>query len=184
MTGYTLWEPSARDSVRTIPSIATIRAPIAGNRARRCLPHGAREPPRRWPRARTPLGGGAIDGIFSAVGGRDATLFATLEAYDPGTNSWRTDLAPMPTARGGLAVAALRGRLLAIGGEGNPNDPLGIFPQTEAYDPATDTWESLPPMRTPRHGIGAAALRARIFVPGGATIQGFGADDANEALWP
>jgi N-acetylneuraminic acid mutarotase len=135
------------------------------------------------PTARDHLGAAAINGVFYAVGGRAGQLFDRLEAYDPISNTWQT-LAPMPTARGGLAVAAVHGRLFAIGGEGNRADPLGIFPQTEAYDADTDTWEILPDMRTPRHGTGAAAVHGRIVVPGGATVQGFGASAANEALLP
>lgn len=135
------------------------------------------------PTARDHLGAAAIDGIFYAVSGRVSALLDAVEAYDPAVGTWHT-VAPIPTARGGLAVTALRGRLFAIGGEGNPADRFGIFPQTEAYDPSTDRWESLPDMLTPRHGIGAAALRGRIYVPGGATIQGFAASAAHDILLP
>ena len=136
------------------------------------------------PTARDHLGAAAVNGIFYAIGGRAGGLYDVVEAYDPAANEWRTDFARMPTARGGLAVAALRGCIVAIGGEGNGGDPFGIFPQAEIYDPAADTWDSRPDMRTPRHGMGAVAVRGRIIVPGGARRQGFGASTANEALWP
>jgi N-acetylneuraminic acid mutarotase len=135
------------------------------------------------PTARDHLGAAAINGIFYAVGGRAGGLFDALEAYDPVPGQWTT-LTPMPTARGGLAAAALGGRLYSFGGEGNSHDPFGIFPQTEAYDPSTDTWTSLPDLPTPRHGMGAAAAGDRIYVPGGGTIAGFAASAANEALQP
>jgi hypothetical protein len=35
-------------------------------------------------------------------------------------------------------------------------------------------------MAAPRHGIGAAVLGERIFVPGGAAVQGFGAVDTHQ----
>ena len=136
------------------------------------------------PTARDHLGAAATDGILYAVGGRAARIAAildALEAYDPRVSEWTT-LAAMPTARGGLAVAARGGRVFAFGGEGNPNHPQGVFPQTEAYDPATDTWMTLPDMPTPRHGMAAAALGDRIYVPGGAAVEGFGASAANDAL--
>jgi hypothetical protein len=60
--------------------------------------------------------------------------------------------------------------------------PSGVFPQKEVYDPRTDTWERLAPMPTPRHGIGAAVLGDRIFVPGGAAVQGFGATGVHEVF--
>jgi hypothetical protein len=69
-----------------------------------------------------------------------------------------------------------------FGGEGNAAAPSGNFPQVELYDPRADRWEALAPMPTPRHGIGAAAFDGRIFVPGGATVQGFGAVNVHEAF--
>lgn len=135
------------------------------------------------PTARDHLAAAAIDGIFYAVGGRAGALFDALEAYDPATREWTT-LEPMPTARGGLAAAAFAGRLFTFGGEGNQADPNGIFHEVEVYDPASNTWDSLPAMRTGRHGMGAAVSGDRIYVPGGATIAGFGASAVNEALVP
>ncbi len=137
------------------------------------------------PTARDHLAAAAIDGVFYAVGGRDGgALYATLEAYDPISGEWDTTRAPMPTARGGLAGAAFNGRLFTFGGEGNGNDPKGIFPQTEVYDPANNGWMTLPPMRTPRHGLGAVAVGDRIILPGGATRAGFEASAANDAFHP
>jgi N-acetylneuraminic acid mutarotase len=135
------------------------------------------------PTARDHLGAVAINGVFYAVGGRAGRLFDVVEVYDPTSGQWSTRH-PMPTARGGLALGALGGRLFAMGGEGNLADPHGIFPQTEAYDPVADAWSTLPDMLTPRHGTGAAAVGNRIYVPGGATIAGFEASAANEALQP
>src|SRR6185503_87019 len=118
------------------------------------------------PTARDHLAAAAIGGTFYAVGGRaSGILFARLEAFDPGARAWRAGLAHMPTARGGLAAAALGGRLFACGGEGNTADPLGVFPDTEAYDPVTDRWERLAPMTVPRHGTGAVAIGNGIHVP-------------------
>jgi hypothetical protein len=39
-------------------------------------------------------------------------------------------------------------------------------------------------MRTPRHGVGAAAIGNEIYVPGGATQPGLAATDINEAYIP
>jgi N-acetylneuraminic acid mutarotase len=135
------------------------------------------------PTARDHLAAAAIDGRFYAVGGRAGQLFDVLEVYDPATGEWTT-LTPMPTARGGLAAAALGGRLFTFGGEGNSADPQGIFPQVEVYEPASDRWSGLPDLPTPRHGMGAAVSGEQIYVPGGATVAGFRASAANEALLP
>ena len=40
------------------------------------------------------------------------------------------------------------------------------------------------PMRTPRHGIGAAAVGNRIYVPGGGTQPGYASTNVNEAYVP
>jgi hypothetical protein len=59
-----------------------------------------------------------------------------------------------------------------------------VFDQVEAYDLAADRWRVLDPMVTPRHGMWAAAVDGRIYVPGGATRQAFGAVDTHEILVP
>lgn len=133
---------------------------------------------------RNHLAAGAIRGKLYVAGGRIGgnLLLSILEVYDPATNTWATR-APMPTGRSGHAGAVLRDKLFTFGGEGNPNSPVGIFGETEVYDPDTDTWKSLDPMPTPRHGVGAATVGNRIYVPGGATQQGGGTHvGANEAF--
>ena len=136
------------------------------------------------PTARDHLAGATIGGTFYAVGGRaSGTLFARLEAFDPASGAWH-ELARMPTARGGLAAAALGGRLFTFGGEGNTANPLGVFADTEAYDPAADRWERLAPMPIPRHGTVAVAIGTGIHVPGGASRQGFGTSPAHEVFTP
>ena len=42
----------------------------------------------------------------------------------------------------------------------------------EAYDPATDTWEELAPLPTPRHGFGAATIGESVYLPAGAPVTG------------
>jgi N-acetylneuraminic acid mutarotase len=125
------------------------------------------------PTGRNHVAGGAIGGQLYVVGGRPPLTLSVLEVFDPATNTWSTR-APMPTGRSGHAAAVLRGCLYVFGGEGNASATNGVFPQSELYDPFDNAWTSLAAMRTPRHGIGAAVLGNRIFIPGGATVQGFG----------
>jgi N-acetylneuraminic acid mutarotase len=95
-------------------------------------------------------------------------------AFDPAQSAY-TARAPIPTPRGGVAGAVLDGKLLVFGGEGNGGDASGVFDDVEAYDAASDSWSPLPPMLEPRHGLGAAELDGRVYLPGGASAQGFGA---------
>jgi hypothetical protein len=132
---------------------------------------------------RNHLAAAAVNGIFYAFGGRSGSLRNELEAYDPEKNDWIT-LSPMPTARGGIAAAVLDESIFVFGGEGNSADPLGTFPHVEAYLPAADCWQRREDMALPRHGIGAAALVDRVFIPGGSPIQGFGVTDLHDAFVP
>ena len=132
------------------------------------------------------LAAGAIEGVVYVAGGRDGSIGrhrARLDAYVVAERRWE-QRASMPTSRGGVASAVLDGRLYVFGGEGDAQSPSGVFAAAEAYDPASDRWEVLPAMRTPRHGMGAAAAAGAIVVPGGGTRQGFGASAVVEAFVP
>ena len=126
----------------------------------------------------------AVDGVFYVLGGRGGGIGAVspaVYAFDPSVGEW-TRRADMPTPRGGVATAVVDGRIFVLGGEGNPNTETGVFDDVEVYDPAIDRWWIFPPMATPRHGMGAAALGNRIYVPGGATTQGFGVVNTVDVL--
>lgn len=131
------------------------------------------------PTPRNHLAGGFVGDRLFAIGGRPPNTLATNEAFDAAAGAW-TSRTAMPTGRSGHGAAVVRGCLYVFGGEGNASRPDGVFPQNEAYDPRSNTWEALAPMPTPRHGIGAVAMGDRIFIPGGATAQGFGATAAHE----
>jgi len=90
----------------------------------------------------------------------------TATESPPAASGWRT-LAPMPTPRSEVAVAAVGGRIYVVGGflgNGSPSDAV------EVYDPATDTWTQAPPLPEPRHHTAAAGV-ADIFLY---IIGGFG----------
>jgi N-acetylneuraminic acid mutarotase len=128
--------------------------------------------------SRNHTAGGAMGGKLYVAGGRPGNQ-TCLEAFDPPSNTW-TRKADMPTGRSGIAAGVVGGCLYVFGGEGNGADPNGIFHEVEAYEPATDSWIRLPPMQTGRHGISAAVIGNAIYLPGGATRQGFGVTAAHE----
>jgi N-acetylneuraminic acid mutarotase len=138
------------------------------------------------PAPRDHLVGGAAGGVMYAIGGRDSfivELDAAVHAFDPSVGMW-TERKEMPTARGGCAAALVGGRFIVAGGEGNPAEASGVFDDVEAYDPEKDTWAVLTPMLTPRHGTGGAELNGKLYVPGGADKQAFGAVDTVEVYAP
>ena len=140
------------------------------------------------PTGRQHLAAAAVGGHFYAVGGRSMLgagegNVAALEVFDPGSGSW-TSLADMPSERSGLAAAAAGRFVLAFGGEGNEASSDGTFPDVDAYDTLEGVWQSLSPLPTPRHGIGAANLGGRIHVPGGGPVEGFSTSDVHEVYDP
>lgn len=136
------------------------------------------------PSPRDHLVGGAVDGVFYAIGGRAGSISSitgAVDAFDPQAGMW-SSRAPMLTPRGGAAAGIIAGRFVVVGGEGNAGAASGVFPEVEVYDPAADAWSSLGEMPTPRHGMGAAAVGSTLYVPGGADQQAFSAVDTHEAF--
>jgi len=122
---------------------------------------------------------GAINGKIYIAGGRTDGIEGfeptTLE-FDP-ANPGFVQKKAIPTPRGGCASAVVGNKLYLFGGEGNANSAAGVFPNVDAYDPATDSWQALPNLMMPRHGFGAAVVDGRVYLPGGANRQGGAAVD-------
>jgi N-acetylneuraminic acid mutarotase len=70
--------------------------------------------------------------------------------------------------------------IYVFGGEG----PQGTFRENEMYDAGTDTWTTMAPMPTARHGLGAAVVGDTIYVIGGGPEPGLSVTGANEAYTP
>ena len=109
----------------------------------------------------------AIEGRIFLAGGWDgvaAKPVATLDAYDPASDSW-TSLASMPTPRLGAVSGVIDGQLLVAGGVGVWNGPaLGTL---ETYDPSTDTWATQPDMPTPRVSAVSGVVDGKLVLVGG-----------------
>lgn len=88
---------------------------------------------------------------------------ADAAVYDPASGQW-TELPPLPTPRDHLGVAALEGKVYAVGGRNRQSFTLGTL---EALDPATGKWETLAPMPTGRSGHAAAAVGGCLYAFGG-----------------
>jgi hypothetical protein len=74
----------------------------------------------------------------------------------------------MPTARGGLGVAVVNGKIYASGGLNNGTQ-LAV---NEEYNPVTDTWTTKAPMPTARSGFAVAVYQGKIYVIGGTVGDG------------
>jgi N-acetylneuraminic acid mutarotase len=74
-----------------------------------------------------------VAGRVLVVGGEASSqIFNRVEAYDPKGDSWG-DYAAMPTARHGLAVAELGGKLYVIAGGTSPSKPASSI--NEIFQP-------------------------------------------------
>ena len=123
------------------------------------------------PTARYAVGVGTSNATLYAVGGFRAGALATVEAYDPVTNSW-VSKAPMPTARHRLAVGVVDGILYAIGGLGSSNSvPVATV---EAYNPVTDSWTTKASMPTARDDLAVGVVNGILYAVGGVSpdVQG------------
>lgn len=132
--------------------------------------------------ARGGLAGAVIGDRLYVVGGSSrfaeehATPYAEMEIYDFQTNRWRKG-PPMPTARHHLGVAALAGRLYAIGGRAPTDYSLDAV---ERFDPASGRWKRLPPLRNGAGGLAVVASGSRIVaVAGGDDLEGW----VTPAVW-
>ena len=121
----------------------------------------------------------AFNGILYAIGGvsTSANDVTTVEAYDPGTNTWTTK-APMPTGRQLPGAAVLNGSIYAVGGLNASSGFTGLA-TVEAYDPGSNTWTTQAPLQTPRWGLAVAPLGGTLYAVGGnsngalATIEAY-----------
>lgn len=123
--------------------------------------------------AREHAGVAALNGRLYVVGGQrtdqgviPGPATALVHVYDPQTNAW-TDAPSMPTARMGMVVVAVSGKLYAIGGS---TDGFGTSTGVvEEFDPATQAWTPRAAMPTARHFAAAALVNGRIVIAGGRT---------------
>ena len=107
------------------------------------------------------------DEIIVVGGRRKGRTISATEIFDG--ERWR-DGQRIPRRRDSLAAATDGRHVYAVGGRWGSYERNLAF--LERYDPATDTWTSLPPMPTARGSIGADIVDGRLVVVGGETVAG------------
>jgi hypothetical protein len=109
------------------------------------------------------------DGKIYVFGGLTATTkLATVERYDPGTDSWDTRSA-MPTARYGSSAVTRDGKIYVLGGVNASNQ---IVKTVEVYDPVNNTWSTAADMPTARCRLAAVlGPDGKIYAIGGSTTS-------------
>ena len=126
------------------------------------------------PVGRAEVGVAAVDGKVYVLGGTEqvgdsAPIWnSTLNSmFDPKINTWK-EQAPLPKGLSHIGVAAMDGKLYAIGGFTNI---VHLGPQDVAfvYDPEQDKWAALPDISSARGSVAAAAFQGKLHIFGGRT---------------
>ncbi|HXG32768.1 MAG TPA: kelch repeat-containing protein [Bryobacteraceae bacterium] len=118
--------------------------------------------------------GVAVGGLVYCVGGRSGgSATANVTVYDPTANTL-ANVAPMGTARAGVAVEKWGKFIYAFGGRSTPSGPCSGDPldSAERYDTTTNTWSPINPPPTPVTDATAVSKGGKIYLIGGCTAQG------------
>jgi N-acetylneuraminic acid mutarotase len=118
------------------------------------------------------VGVASLDGKVYVVGGTEqvgngpAIWNSSLTMmYDPTTDTWH-ERAPLPRGLTHVGVAALGGRLYAIGGFTNIVH-MGAVDSAYVYDPDTNRWSDLPKLSSARGSVGVVAVDGKLHIFGG-----------------
>ena len=120
------------------------------------------------PTPRQEIAAAALRGHVWVIGGFGSTgePVATVESYDPASNTWSAR-PPVPEAVHHAAAVTIDDRLFVLGGYGGGRvrwEPLG---EMWEWNDARGAWEARPPLPTPRGALAAAVLNGRIHALGG-----------------
>lgn len=115
--------------------------------------------------------GASINARMYMVGGKNASgHLTTLFIYDANSDSWSQGAnLPGPGVEN-PAVVALNGRIYVFGGSTAPFS--GAVSNAAVYNPASNSWQTLPPMPTARGGATAQVVNGLIYVVGGMDNSG------------
>jgi hypothetical protein len=138
------------------------------------------------PTARGSAGAASVGGKIYVIGGREFPDFlATVEVYDPATDTWSTGPS-LPAVCEAPAVGLLGEEIHVAGGYANGQTTAAL----RILDPAQGTWRSGPSMPTARAWAASAVLQGRLVILGGwasyasqiplATVEAY---DPESASW-
>jgi len=121
---------------------------------------------------------------FYVIGGRPAygrPNYTDVQKYRIRRDRWRR-VAPLARGRGGFAAATVCGRPVAFGGEDPRSGPPGTIAEVERFFPRRRAWRPLPPMLTPRHGLGGASVGRTIYAMEGGDVTFAAVTNVAESL--
>jgi len=132
------------------------------------------------PTSRNHMFTGAVGGKIYVIGGRVGSMAVItgsttdlVEEYDTATDRWGAVKLRMPTPRDGGVAGVYQGRIYVAGGQSITALHNSVSRALEAYDPATNTWTSLPNTPQARHGQGGGIIGNRFHVVSGHITAAF-----------
>jgi N-acetylneuraminic acid mutarotase len=113
------------------------------------------------PTARSNMAVVAFNGKAYVIGGYDdssgdSVELATLEIYDPATDSWNSGT-PMPASKSHAGAAAIGNKIYVVG------DDDRLF----SYEPMNDTWDELSSMPVDAHRCAVATVDGKLYAARG-----------------
>jgi N-acetylneuraminic acid mutarotase len=116
----------------------------------------------------------AVDGVVYLIGGQTTasgqdSYVDTVYALDAEAGEW-VEKARMPTARSAGVAMVQDGKIYVAGGRPPRGHDFAV------YDPANDSWETLPDLPTQRNHIAGTVIDGKIHVVGGRLGGGFQSD--------
>jgi N-acetylneuraminic acid mutarotase len=135
---------------------------------------------RPMPVARSEVASASLNGKPYIIGGIDSSgkSTATVEVYDPITDTWSTS-APLPQPLDHAAAAAYNGRLYVMGGGFKSED---LSDRLFIYDAATKNWIEGSNLPTSSGALTANFINGTLYAIGG--VDPLGASDKNQAYDP
>jgi len=114
------------------------------------------------------LGASAVfENDIYVIGGRSGNaVLSTVEKYSTTENRWSSG-ASMPTARWSLMSCSAGGKLYAFGGVSGTGNNRRALDIVEAYDPTSNSWQSVGKMPEARQGAAIAEVNRLIYVISG-----------------
>lgn len=133
------------------------------------------------PTSRTRLMVAALPGdthLYAIGGWKNANAFENSndlnntslanERYDACHNQWE-QMAPLPEPLGDSGIAVLNGKIYVVGGRISTHSNNTIHDGVYRYNPASDEWQSEPPLPRALMGPAVAAAQGKLYVFGGRT---------------
>ncbi|KAM9754880.1 gigaxonin [Menidia menidia] len=116
--------------------------------------------------ARQHFGVVEVEGLVYVLGGENQEELVTVEAFDPHCSSWKLQ-SSMTMIRKVGCYAAMNKKIYAIGGGCYGK----LFDSVECFDPKTQQWTGLCPLKERRFGSVACAVGQELYVFGGVRSQ-------------